>query len=222
MLSGIYIITNILRNKVYIGRSKNWKKRLNQHKLDLIKQRHPNDHLQNSFNVDALENFTFELLEEYPVEFLPSMENWWCNMLNAHNREYGYNIEPTSPYGMIRLSQETKNKLSAKLKGRTGTWIGRTHSEETKAKISKAKTGKKVSEEVKEKQRIVKLGKKYTEEARKNMSKAQKGRKFSPETIEKMRIAKKGKPSNRKGIKHTEETKIKLRKPKKKTKKKQL
>jgi hypothetical protein len=63
------------------------------------------------------------------------------------------------------------------------------------------------------------LGVKHTEEARKNMSLAHKGprpwmvgKKRSPETIEKMRNSKKGKPSGRKGIKLSEELRLKIKK----------
>ena len=85
-------------------------------------------------------------------------------MLNTHNRKYGYNIEPTSPFGMIHLSEETKEKLSKALKGRKGTFLGRKHNEESKKKMSDVKKGKKVSSELIEKRRQKQVGKKRTKE----------------------------------------------------------
>jgi group I intron endonuclease len=206
MKSGIYTITCLINNKVYVGRSKDWKKRLKEHKSILNKNQHLNQHLQSAWNKYREENFTFELLEEYEEEFLPSMEHWWCNMLNVHNREFGYNIEPTSPFGMTHLSKETKEKLSKSLKGRV-VWNKEVScTQETKDKIKKTCIGKKTSAETKEKQKKAKLGKKHTNEAKENMKIAQKGRTFSTETLKKMSEAKKGKPSHWKGKKHTEES----------------
>lgn len=102
----IYSITNLVNNKVYIGRDISFPNRLYEHKSDLKNNKHYNQHLQNAWNKYGEENFEFDILEVYEEEFLPSMENWWCNMLNTHNREYGYNIKSTSPNDNVRLSKE--------------------------------------------------------------------------------------------------------------------
>ena len=47
---GIYQILNIINNKRYIGSSSNLIKRNNRHLDELIKNKHCNLHLQNSFN----------------------------------------------------------------------------------------------------------------------------------------------------------------------------
>lgn len=158
MKSGIYTIRCLIDNKVYIGRSKNWKKRLNYHKKQLIKKIHFNSHIQNAVNKYGIENFEFELLEEYEPKFLCSMENWWCNMLQAHNREYGYNIESTSPFGQITSSQETRNKQS---------FIAKNRNNETKEKIANSR-------------------KFYSLESKIKMSNSQKGKIVSIETKNKM------------------------------------
>jgi len=211
MKGGIYTIMCLINGKIYVGRSVNWEKRLKGHKFILNKNQHLNQHLQSAWNKYGEENFTFELLEEYEERFLSSMEHWWCNMLNTHNRKYGYNIEPTSPFGMIHLSEETKEKLSKALKGRKGTFLGRKHNEESKKKMSDVKKGKKVSSELIEKRRQKQVGKKRTKEQKEEMSKSRKGRKFTEEHKKNISNAKKGKPSNRKGAKHSEETKEKIR-----------
>jgi group I intron endonuclease len=112
-LSGVYIIENIINGKVYIGASRNIVARLNMHKLMLKKGNHCNNHLQSAYNFYNRDGFLFDILEECEEKFIFSQENYWCNLLNSHDREYGYNIDPTSPYGKQAVSKETKIKMSA-------------------------------------------------------------------------------------------------------------
>lgn len=138
---GIYIITNVLENKHYIGQSVHCLERFSKHKSLLRKNIHSNPHLQNSWNKHGEKAFTFEVLEEYENEFLFSFENFWCNMLNVHNRLHGYNSDSINPTGSLNHH----------------------HSKETIEKIRKANTGKKHSKETKEKLKIINTGKKYSE-----------------------------------------------------------
>lgn len=64
--------------------------------------------------------------------------------------------------------------------------------EEQKAKISKALTGRKRPPEMREFLRQRQLGKKHTEESKRKMSKSQTGRKHTPESIAKMKEIWKG------------------------------
>lgn len=84
---------------------------------------HPNNYLQNSVNKYGIENFKFEILEEFPNNkyLLSSMEHYWCNLLNAHNRDFGYNLQPTNPYNVRVHSKETLQKMSNSNKGRKWT-----------------------------------------------------------------------------------------------------
>lgn len=141
-VSGIYLITNIIENKNYVGRSVNCFERFSKHKSLLRKNIHHNQHLQNSWNKYGNENFIFEIIDECYIEYLPSLENWWCNMLNVHDREYGYNIEPTGSFGRICASNETKEKIRI-------SNTGKKCSEETKLILREINTGKKCSEETK-------------------------------------------------------------------------
>lgn len=109
---GVYIIENKVDKKVYIGASKNIYDRLCQHKWHLRKNIHPNDHLQKAFNKYGESNFVFDLLEDCKEEYIFSQENYWCNLLNSHNRKYGYNVDPTNPIGKSKISDETKLKMS--------------------------------------------------------------------------------------------------------------
>ena len=153
-ISGIYLITNITNNKHYVGRSNDCSTRISKHKSALNRNKHHNIHLQNAWNKHGASYFIFEILEEYQIELLPSFENWWCNMLNSHNKHYGYNVEPTSPCGKIRTSLETISK------------------------IRKSNTGKTVSDETKGKLRVCNLGKILTEETKLKLKNSKRNQKI--------------------------------------------
>lgn len=117
--SGVYIIQNIIDQKIYIGASVDIYNRLCQHKWQLRANRHINNHLQNSYNKYGEKNFIFDTLEECDERFIYSQENYWCNLLKTHDREYGYNVDPTSPEGKQTVSDETKYKMSTSAPKRT-------------------------------------------------------------------------------------------------------
>jgi group I intron endonuclease len=111
-LSGVYIIQNLVNQKVYIGASKDLKPRLWQHKWMLRRNEHHNIHLQGAYNYYGEKNFEFAILEECEEQFIFSLENYWCNMLNSHSREHGYNVDLTSPIGKLKVNQETRTRMS--------------------------------------------------------------------------------------------------------------
>jgi hypothetical protein len=99
-----------------------------------------------------------------------------------HNPMYGKTGELTPFYGRTH-SEETKQKISdnhARLSGENNPMYGRTHSEETKQKMSDKKKGKYASEETRKKQSIAKKGR-YVGENSPNY-----GKKCSEETKQKI------------------------------------
>lgn len=79
---GIYKISIVGTNKVYIGESIKVKSRLKKHMLNLSKQRHSNPILQNIYNKYGKDAFDFEILEyvEYiDDELLKKIEKEWQN-----------------------------------------------------------------------------------------------------------------------------------------------
>lgn len=109
---GVYIIQNTVNNKVYIGASRNIYNRLCDHKVMLRGNYHHNQHLQAAFNDYGESYFIFDVLEFCSESLIFSQENYWCNMLCSHDRNYGYNNQPTSPNGKETVSKETKIKMS--------------------------------------------------------------------------------------------------------------
>lgn len=138
METGIYTITNLINNKMYVGSTQTtFKKRKNHHFHHLRKNTHGNRHLQHSWNKYGEANFIFEVLEECFPEYCISQETYWCRVLNLLNPNFGYNIElPQIGAFGIKRTNETKRKISEKLKGRI-------ISKETRDKISKTTKGNK-------------------------------------------------------------------------------
>ncbi len=117
-VSGIYQIVNTINQKRYIGYATNLKIRCRCHGVELRSHSHGNCHLQNSWNLYGQAAFRFEIIQLCDITKLKYWEHYWCTILNVHNREYGYNIEPTAPDGCYIMSEETKKKISIANKGR--------------------------------------------------------------------------------------------------------
>lgn len=104
--SGIYKFTNIINNKIYIGSTKNLRKRFNQH-INLLKlQKHHSIHFQNSYNKYGENNFIYEIIELCDEKDLLLREQYYLdtllfaqdymNNLNSKFLELSYNINPTT------------------------------------------------------------------------------------------------------------------------------
>ncbi len=192
--SGVYLITNTLNNKVYVGISTDLKFRLKTHIHKLCKNKHHNYHLQNSFNTYGIDNFTIQIIEftENNDKILLQRESYYQALYKATSDDFGYNITKTNIDGSIRHSEESKRKISLAHKGRPKT-------EETREKLRLASFGK--------------PGYKHNEEHKKYMSDIMKNRVISEETRQKISAAKIGIPSPLKGKKSkspSEETRLKM------------
>lgn len=88
---GIYKLTNLLDNKVYIGQSNDVAERWKQHiKCGLGIDTPQNNKLYKAMLSSGVENFTFELLEECPRDKLNEEEIYWINFYQS--QDYGYNM----------------------------------------------------------------------------------------------------------------------------------
>jgi len=204
MSSGIYIITNTLNGKVYIGQSGHIEKRWREHKRTLNLGTHRNRHLQYAWTQDPLV-FEFTIVKECQQEELDYWEDQWLKAKKAYDRDHGYNLMK-EVRGPGKISEETKLKISESNKGkgcrvytedhrkklseaRKGKVFG-PRSEETKERISKSRKGKltgiPLKPETKQKMSATRTGLKPSEAALENMRKAQKGHAVSEETKRKI------------------------------------
>lgn len=89
---GVYIIKNIINNKVYVGSTYvKFSERYRSHRNRLKRQVHHSPHLQNSWNKYGEDNFSFvpiEILEDN--EEITLREEYWINYYNAVMD--GYNV----------------------------------------------------------------------------------------------------------------------------------
>jgi group I intron endonuclease len=90
-ICGIYKITNLINNKIYIGSSKDIESRFYYHKCKLKHSGHVNKHLLSAWNKYGEENFKFEILKEISLSLLRKAEQFYINKYQSLNPKYGYN-----------------------------------------------------------------------------------------------------------------------------------
>lgn len=89
--TGIYKLTNLNNNKVYIGQAVNMADRWKQHiKCAIGAENAPSNKLYPAMQAVGPENFTFELLEECEPEELNAREQYWQSFYKA--KEFGYSV----------------------------------------------------------------------------------------------------------------------------------
>lgn len=90
--SGIYKITNQLTNMCYIGQAVDLAKRWKDHaKCGLGIDTPVNNKLYKAMQLNGLENFTWEILEECPSNELNEKEKFYIELYQAD--KFGYNIK---------------------------------------------------------------------------------------------------------------------------------
>lgn len=218
---GIYKITNTVNNHIYIGLSRNLKKRIYLHKWHLRNNVHENDHLQKAWNKYGEDAFLFEIIEECEEEKINERELYWINYYGGFTNPNLYNIRDGGD--SLKHSEETIEKIRISNLGNPCYWKGKHLPQEVVDKISASNKGRKLTpEQAKKASAVLKKywknkpgywkGKTMSEEHRRKLSESHlgqvswcKGKKgiFTEETIKKIREANIGRH-------HTEETKIKI------------
>lgn len=170
---GVYRIRNSCNGKVYIGSSLNIDLRKSSHRRDLRNNRHCNTHLQNAWNKYGEESFTFEVLEKIDnPDVLRDREQFWMDKHQCYIKDYGYNIAPTAGSSLGRKhTKETRAKMSKSRSGEKHHFYGKTFSEEHKEKLGFSRRGDKHCN----------YGKHLSQSTRKKISDSNRGRKLSSE-----------------------------------------
>lgn len=133
MISCVYKIRNIENNKIYIGSTKDFKKRKSIHLRQLKLEKHHNIHLQRSYNKNP-NKFVFEILEKCVQSELLIKEQEWINKLNP---EYNigsvgggdnYTNHPKKDIFYERLRKQLRecDKPKPKFKEENPNWRGGT------------------------------------------------------------------------------------------------
>lgn len=160
-VSGIYAIKSTNCDKWYIGSAVDLRKRCRDHSNELKKGIHKNNRLQNFYNKYGDGCLIFEILMYCPKDILIRMEQWYIDRRNNY-----FNISKTA-----------------------GSTLGVACAEETKEKIRKANTGRKLSPEMVTKCTAHFKGIKLSLEHRKKIGKSQKN---NVEAMQKKREARLG------------------------------
>ena len=145
--SGVYCILNKNLNKRYIGSSVNVKSRLMQHRYQLKENIHYNTKLQEDFNLNSYEFYVIEycnrdmllVREQYWIDFYGGVNsgnlyNQWNVDWSECNSSFNENVSKAT----IAAQKDTAIRQKMSL-----SHIGKSHSQQTKDKISKSNKGKK-------------------------------------------------------------------------------
>lgn len=153
---GIYIITNIINGKRYIGQSTDIKRRFYEHRCI---SHESNIHLKRALNKYGKENFKYEILELCAEEELDEREVYYINAVKPE-----YNVSTGGQRSLRKYPDSVRAVISAKSKEQ---WHRMTE-EEKERRIKNNLTGQgwnkgiSPSAEVKEKLRLANLGKKQS------------------------------------------------------------
>lgn len=95
-LSGVYIIKNMITDDIYIGSSKNIRRRWNEHLKPSSWKKQPNSGLYQDMQKYGRDNFVIEILEEVAFEEnLVKREQSWIGWLKP---KYNVNIACWPPF----------------------------------------------------------------------------------------------------------------------------
>lgn len=180
----VYRITNLETGKCYIGRTKNpLRVRWQQH----CYLRSRCLHLNNAIQKYGKESFSIhEIASSWNDENLRELEVLLIKQENTLTPN-GYNLININT-GPSEISEETRQRLSEAQKGKISPMQGRTHTIETKQKISIAKKGKTYSEEIRKNMGGHNRGKTTSDEIKKKMSQVMQGLKWYTDGVHNYRI----------------------------------
>lgn len=139
-MKGIYKITCLANNKVYIGQSTKVNKRLSSHFASLRRGAHHNEHLQKAYNKYGEDNFVIEVLAECSKSELDNLEKQFIAAYKSTNHKYGFNMMDGGQGDERHFTPYVKLKMSNSLRGRKFT-------DEHKRRISEGNKGRVISQE---------------------------------------------------------------------------
>src|ERR1051326_1868339 len=113
----VYLVTNIVNWKVYVGQTTRPKVRWGEHWYG--HHRNPRSRLQYAIRKHGKSNFHFAIVAEADCqEDLDNLERLWIIALNTLDKKHGYNL--TSGGERFTHTEETKAKIAAAGTGRKG------------------------------------------------------------------------------------------------------
>lgn len=150
----VYIVHNIVNNKVYVGKTNDPKKRWRKHVEAAMSDREDHKfYIHRAIKKYGADNFIFTSIQEFGTEREQDLaEKYWIRYFNSRNNKFGYNLTDGGEGCVGRIvSQPTKDKISSSLTGHVvlrstrdkiiSKLINIEKPQVFKNKISKARTG---------------------------------------------------------------------------------
>lgn len=196
MKSGVYKILCLVDGRVYVGHSKNLRRRFNDHISRLKRGKNMNRLLQEAWNRHGASSFQFLVIEECKCSDLINREQFWIDEYRAACIETGFNISPTAESNRgVKYPDFIRQRCSEWQRGRKlsdshrenvrRAVTGRVTHESTRKKLSEANKGKVISPEMRARISATLTGRPLAETTKQKISQAMKGRQFSDETRKK-------------------------------------
>jgi len=110
----IYTITNKINNRVYVGQTNNFKRRMHEHKNILRSNAHSNPYLQEDYNLYGEENFVFEIVEECLNNENLFREDFWINYFGGIESNRTYNCQCSYKQNKFMIEKQNIKKLGRK------------------------------------------------------------------------------------------------------------
>lgn len=157
---GIYLIKNLINNKIYIGQSIDIKRRIQEHlrssqpeKYSIKSERDSKLPIHKAMNKYGIDNFSVNILELCPKEELDSKEIKWISLLQSNNKSIGYNLTSGGQksfslkgeeHSQAKLTQQDVEKIKYLLKNTNLTLgeISQKYSNISKSTLSLINQGK--------------------------------------------------------------------------------
>jgi group I intron endonuclease len=139
--SGLYIILNLVNYKFYLGSAKDLQGRFRTHKSLLNQNKHHSIYLQRAWNKYEKENFEFVVLSYTTIDLLIKEQQY----LDEFKPKYNISISAHAPMTGRKHSKETKLKFIKH--GSNNSMFNKSHTPESKEKISVNRQAAKMTDE---------------------------------------------------------------------------
>lgn len=142
----IYTHTNMTNGKIYVGLTS----MIPEERWRNGKRYKEGTHFRNAIDKYGWDNFEHKIIKENLTKDEASYwEQYYISFYNSMDRQYGYNMSSGGEHGGHPQTAEARRKISEN--GFHQGMKNKTHSDSTKKKMSESRTGKKLSDESKDK-----------------------------------------------------------------------
>jgi group I intron endonuclease len=112
----IYKIECVANGRVYIGQSKNWRKRWNEHKRHLQNGTHRSKKLQRAWDKYGADKFEHTIIQTCTEHEVDEREIYWISEYDSTNKLKGFNTESGGSTNPMMSEEARKNNSEAQRK----------------------------------------------------------------------------------------------------------